>query len=183
MSTTTKSESGSTRTRLLEATRVVLAQFGPRKLSLTDIAALAGVSRPTLYRHFGSRQELLVALADYEKDRFQAEMATALDGLTGSRRLDRAMCFIADFQRDYSMQGLVAVEPAFMLEQLEQAVGSMTPPLVSLFHELPPGTANESMEPEDLADLVIRIALSHFLIKGSDAQLLRELRHVVLRSG
>ncbi len=180
---TTRSGSGSTRTRLLDATSVVLAQYGPRKLSLTDIASLAGVSRPTLYRHFGSRQELLLALAEYEKDRFQSEMAAALDGFSDSQRLDRALCFIAEFQRDYSMQGLVAIEPAFMLEQLEQAVQSMTPPLVSLFAELPPGTANESMDSVDLADLVIRIALSHFLIKGDDAQLLRELRHVAFRSG
>ena len=46
--TTRVADPSDTRTRLLDATGLGLAQYGPRKLSLTDIAALAGVSRPTL---------------------------------------------------------------------------------------------------------------------------------------
>ncbi len=52
---TTVTAPDSTRTRLLDAANVVLAHYGPRKLSLTDVATHAGVSRPTLYRHFASK--------------------------------------------------------------------------------------------------------------------------------
>ncbi len=175
---TTASGPNATRTRLLDATGLVLAQYGRRKLSLTDIATLAGVSRPTLYRHFASKRELLLALADHEKERFESELAGALEGLAGSARLDRALCFIIDFQHEYPIRGLVAVEPAFMLDQLERALHSMAPTLALLFEERSsPGEAG-AVGPSDLADLVVRTALSHFLIKGDDAQLLRELRHV-----
>ena len=165
----------STRLRILDATGVVLARRGPRKLSLTDIAAEAGVSRPTLYKYFSSKDELLLALSDHEKARFTRGMATALDGLAGAARLDRALQFMVEFQHDYPMRELVAIEPGFMIGQLEGSLPPMRASLVPLFAELDPqGAAG----PADLADLVVRAALCHFLIPGDDAQLLRELRHV-----
>lgn len=163
-----------TRTRLLEATSVTLAQFGPRKLNLSDIAARAGVSRPTLYRYFSSKEELLNELAVHEKERFRAEMADALHGLEGDARMDRALRFVVDFQRDYPMRGLVAVEPLFMLDQLEVALGTMTKPLIPVFESL----GRKKKEATALADLVVRVALSHFLIQGDDDLLLAQLRHV-----
>ena len=51
----------STRKRILAATFVVLSRSGHRKLQLSEVAAEAGVSRPTLYRYFGSKQGLLDA--------------------------------------------------------------------------------------------------------------------------
>lgn len=163
------------RRRLLEATSVTLARFGPRKLNLTDIASRAGVSRPTLYRYFSSKEELLEELAAYEKQRFLDELSDALRGLDGPARLDRALRFVVDFQRDYPMRGLVEIEPLFMLDQLEVALQTMTTPLIPLFK-----TAGETSAASAaaLADLVVRIALSHFLIRGDDDQLLDQLRHV-----
>jgi len=163
-----------TRTRLLDATSAALARYGPRKLSLTDIATIAGVSRPTVYRHFASKDDLLLALSAHEKQRFGAEMAAAIDGLTGTPRLDRALRFIVEFQHDYAMRGLVVIEPAFMLEQLERALRTMASALIPLFET----ATDDDVTAADLADLVVRVALSHFLIRGDDAQLLRELRHV-----
>jgi AcrR family transcriptional regulator len=173
----------STRTRLLDATSVAMAQFGPRKVTLSDIAALAGVSRPTLYRHFTSKEELLVALATHEKERFERALAEVLAGLTGAARLDRALQFVAEFQHEYPMQGLVLVEPAFMLDQLERALRTMASTLLPLFEELSTPTTRGQATPADKADLVVRVALSHFLIRGDEAQLLRELRHVANPGG
>ncbi len=167
----------STRTRLLEATKAAVAHSGPRKVSLSDVASLAGVSRPTLYRYFASKDELLVALATYEKERFETLLAKALDGLTGAARLDRGMRFIIEFQRDYPTRGLVVVEPAFVLDQLGRTLRTMAASLAPLFQEVGPADGAGVATPADKADLVVRIALSHFLIQGDDDQLLRELRH------
>ncbi len=181
---TTATGPGSTRMRLLEATGVALARYGPRKLSLTDIASLAGVSRPTLYRYFPSREALLEALAEHEKERFRSGLSDALDGRSGPARLDRALVYIVEFQNRYPMRNLVATEPGFMLDQLERALRSMAPALVPLFEEQWAAAEPGAAGPADLADLVVRTALSHFLMEGGDdAQLLRELRHVVHRSG
>ncbi len=167
----------SVRNRLLDATSVVLARHGPRKLSLSDIASVAGVSRPTLYRHFSSKDELLRSLATHEKQRYATELARAIDGLEGEERLDRALQFVVEFQNDYPMRGLVIIEPAFMIDQFERSLRTMSIALSPLLEEHSPAVRSGQIEPPDLADLIVRTALSHFLLRGDDAQLLRELRY------
>ena len=60
-------EDTSTRQRLLVATAEVLARKGMTKLSLSEVALQAGVSRPTLYRWFASKEELLDAFGGWER--------------------------------------------------------------------------------------------------------------------
>jgi AcrR family transcriptional regulator len=179
MVTTASAAADSVRMRLLNATSVVLAQHGPRKLSLSDIATVAGVSRPTLYRHFSSKEDLLAALATHEKQRYATELARAISGVPPGERLDRALQFVVEFQHDHPMRGLVIIEPAFMIDQFEVSLRTMSTALIPLLEELSPAVRSGRIEPADLADLVVRTALSHFLIRGDDAQLRRELRHVV----
>ena len=57
----------STQQRIPAATAEVLSRNGKRKLSLSDVATQAGVSRPTLYRWFASKEELLSAFSRYER--------------------------------------------------------------------------------------------------------------------
>jgi len=169
-----------TRTRLLDAARVALGRQGPRKVSLSAIATEAGVSRPTLYKYFASKEALLLALSAHEQQRFRAGLAVALDGLTGPARLDRALRYMVEFQRDYPMRELVLIEPDFMLDQLAHTLRTMRSSLVPLFEEADPRAdpRDGGAGPNDRADLAIRTAMSHFLIPGDDAQLVRELRHV-----
>lgn len=167
-----------TRARLLDATALALAQHGPRKVSLTDIAEIAGVSRPTVYRYFASKDELLVALAAHEKERFNSNFRAAVQGLSGSARLGRALRFIVEFQRDDLTRRLVEIEPRFMLAQFEEALTTMAASLVPLFEQIAPADRSTSAKPADLADLVVRTALSHHLLPGRRGQLLRELRHI-----
>ncbi len=79
----------STRRRILDATSVVLARSGYRNLQLSDVAAEAKVSRPTLYRYFGAKAGLLEALALYEQDNFDAGIAAAIAGFRAGDRLER----------------------------------------------------------------------------------------------
>jgi AcrR family transcriptional regulator len=166
----------SLRARILEATGDLLARRGPRKLSYIAVAAAAGISRPTLYKYFPTKDDLLLAYAAHEKRRFITGMAAVLDGLTGSTRLDRALRFVVEFQRDHPMRGLVATEPTFVLQQLEQDLETMRDPLIPLFEDgaARAGTATAT----DLAELVVRTAASYFLIPGDDTQLLRALRQI-----
>ena len=102
----------STRRRILAATFVVLARDGRRKLQLSDVAAEAKVSRPTLYRHFGSKDGLLEAFGLYEQDNFDAGITAAIAGLSGADRLDAALRFIVDFQSTYSLGSLTEMTPS-----------------------------------------------------------------------
>ncbi len=64
-----------TRQRLLAATRAVLEEEGFEALTMEKIAARAGVTRKTVYLHFGSRGALIAELFGY---------VAAAEGLEGS---------------------------------------------------------------------------------------------------
>jgi AcrR family transcriptional regulator len=50
-----------TREVILEAARALLARDGPEGLSVSAVAALAGVNRGTAYQHFETREKLVTA--------------------------------------------------------------------------------------------------------------------------
>ena len=51
------------RQHLLSVAQDCIERHGFSKVTLSDVAAAAGVTRPTVYRHFGSAEELLNAAA------------------------------------------------------------------------------------------------------------------------
>ena len=75
------------------------------------MAATAGVSRPTLYRWFPSKEALLEAFGVYEQQKYDAGIAAAVAGLEGEARLDAILRFIVEFQHTYSLRRIVDVEP------------------------------------------------------------------------
>lgn len=52
-----------TRRRILDAARESITESGFHPVSVEEVASRAGASRPTVYRHFGSKAELLEAVA------------------------------------------------------------------------------------------------------------------------
>jgi AcrR family transcriptional regulator len=158
-----------TRERLLEATLEVLARSGPRKLSLSDVATTARVSRPTLYRWFPSKKALLEAFGRYEQRKYDDGIADAVAGLEGEARLETVLRFIVKFQHSYSLRRLVDVEPEHVVHQMTRVLPIMRDRLLPHF----PGP-----EGFTVASIVTRIALSHALIPDDDPELFHaELRH------
>lgn len=159
----------STRRRILSATFVVLARSGRKNLMLSEVAAEAGVSRPTLYRYFPSKDALLEAFGLYEQDNFDAGIANAVAGLRGHERLDAALQFIVDFQSAYSLGSLVDVEPEYVLSQLRRVM----PLLHERIARIIPGDHADTA-----AATVVRVAVCHYLIGDDDrARFLAELRY------
>jgi AcrR family transcriptional regulator len=161
----------STRQRILAATAEVLGRSGTTKLSLSEVAAQAGVSRPTLYRWFASKQELLSAFSRYERHSFESGLAKATAGLKGVERLDAALRFIVEWQYSYSGVRMVDVEPEHVIGQVSRVIPEMREGLQRLL----PGP-NAAVK----AATVIRIAISHYIVRSDDAdQFLAQLRHAV----
>jgi AcrR family transcriptional regulator len=157
------------RRRILAATFVVLARDGRRNLQLSEVAAEARVSRPTLYKYFGSKEGLLEAFGHYEEDNFNAGIATAIAGLRGSDRLDAALRFVVQYQSTYSLNTLVDTEPGHVLSQLRRVL----PVMKDQIRRLIPGD-----DADVAASAVVRIAVCHYVIgDGDDARFLTELRH------
>ncbi|HTQ18658.1 helix-turn-helix domain-containing protein [Mycobacterium sp.] len=159
----------STRRRILAATFVVLARDGRRRLQLSDVAAEAKVSRPTVYRYFGSKEGLLEAFGLYEQDNFDAGMAGAMAGLSGADRLDAALRFIVDFQSTYSLGSLADTEPDHVVHQMKRVLPIMQERVARVI-----GTDSGDLA----AGAVVRIAVCHYMIGGSSPdRFLAELRH------
>jgi len=159
----------STRRRILAATFVVLARSGRKRLQLSEVAAEANVSRPTLYRYFPSKDALLEAFGLYEQDNFEAGISSAMAGLSGQERLDAALQFVVAFQRNYSLGFLVDIEPEHVLAQMQRVM----PILYGRIARLISGENAELA-----AATVVRVAVCHYLVGGDDReQFLAELRY------
>jgi AcrR family transcriptional regulator len=68
---------GDLRQALLQAARQTLEQNGPSSLSLRELARRVGVSHAAPYRHFTSREELLIALATDGFDELTSRLRAA----------------------------------------------------------------------------------------------------------
>src|SRR5690606_14408076 len=164
-------EEASTRHRILEATAEVLSRAGKRKLSLSEVALQAGVSRPTLYRWFASKEDLLDAFGAYERQLFDTGISKATAGLRGNEKLDAALRFIVEYQHSYSGVRLVDIEPEVVIAQLSQVI----PVMRARLQRLLPG-ANGAAK----AATAIRVAVSHYIVRSDDDdQFLAQLRHAV----
>jgi AcrR family transcriptional regulator len=161
----------STQRRLLAATAEVLARSGQTRLSLSEVALQAGVSRPTLYRWFASKEELLAAFSRYEREMFDYGISTATSGLTGIERLDAALRFIVEYQQSYSGVRLIDVEPDVVIAQIAHVIPIMRARLQKLL----PGS-NGGVK----AATATRVAVSHYIVRSDDGeQFLAQLRHAV----
>src|ERR1700712_530218 len=159
----------STRRRLLAATTEVLARSGQTKLSLSEVAIQAGVSRPTLYRWFASKEELLQAFGIYEREMFDSGISKATAVLRGNEKLDAALQFIVSYQQSYSGVRLIDIEPEVVIAQLAVVI----PVMRTRLERLLAGT-NRQVK----AATVIRVAISHYIVRSDDGdQCLAQLRH------
>lgn len=60
-----KSQADQTRDRIVAAAREVIGRKGKRGATTREIADLAGVNEATLFRHFGNKESLIIAVAKY----------------------------------------------------------------------------------------------------------------------
>jgi AcrR family transcriptional regulator len=161
----------STRTRILAATAEVLGSSGQTKLSLSEVALQAGVSRPTLYRWFASKDELLGAFGRYERDMFDSGISKATAGLRGNEKLDAALQFIVKYQQSYSGVRLVDIEPEVVIAQLARIIPLMRSRLDKLM-----SGPNSAVK----AATAVRVAIAHYIVRSDDGdQFLAQLRHAV----
>lgn len=86
------------RKTLLDAAVVLIGEVGPRGFTLREVARRAGVSHNAPYRHFASKDELLVAVAEEGFDRLTAVMQkTLVRGKSPRERLQLCGCGYVDF--------------------------------------------------------------------------------------
>ena len=177
-SRTSGSAHGDLADRILDAAQRLVFRTGARKMSLSDVATLAGVSRPTIYRYFASKEDLIDALGKRERRRFNAAMDQAMSGVVGVARLEAAVDVIATFVEAQPPGRLLDLEPRFAHDQMAQALPMLADGLmVILGHCAREGALATAVDPRDLAGAIARTALSYYIFPDADrAAARREIR-------
>ncbi len=141
------------------------------KLSLSEVASQAGVSRPTLYRWFASKEELLDAFGAWERRQFDDGVSKATAGLRGNERLDAALRFIVEYQQSYSGVRMIDIEPGHVIGQITNVIPVMRERLERLIAGPRAAVA---------AATAVRVAVAHYIVRSDDEdQFLDQLRHAV----
>jgi AcrR family transcriptional regulator len=169
-----KSERRDLTERILDAARQLVVQQGARRLSLTEVATLAGVSRPTVYRYFVSKEELLDALGKLEYRRFNSAMEQAVSRVSGRERIEAAIDVVAAFLQDQPSRSLVDLEPGFVNDQMAHVLPMVTDALAAvLTQSADEDGAIHPASARDLAGTIARTALSHYIFPDVDATVAR----------
>jgi AcrR family transcriptional regulator len=172
------SDHGDLADRILDAAQRLVFRTGARKLSLSDVANLAGVSRPTIYRYFVSKEDLIDALGKRERRRFNTAMDKAMSGVVGVARLEAAVDVVATFVEAQPPGRLLDLEPAFAHDQMANALPMLAEGLTAVVQRCAREDAfAAAVNPRDLSGAIARTALSHYIFPDVDrAAARREIR-------
>lgn len=96
------------RESLLSAAREVFVESGYHEAAMDDIAARAGVTKPVLYQHFGSKRDLYLAVLDSGAEQFLESMGRALTSTDDNRNrvtatIDAYLKFISHDDEAYRL--------------------------------------------------------------------------------
>jgi len=96
------------RSNIMMAGLEIFSEKGFHATAMDDIAERAGISKPILYQHFASKQDLYLGVMDERVDVLVAQVSNAIDSTTGNQaRLEAAIaCYfrlVDDADRGYRL--------------------------------------------------------------------------------
>jgi AcrR family transcriptional regulator len=91
------------RAQLLDVARKAFSKRGFHGVSMESVAKEAGVTKPILYDHFASKQDLYLALIDADAASLEERVRTAITAHTGNReRIRRSFQAYFDFVDEHT---------------------------------------------------------------------------------
>ncbi|HMS87372.1 MAG TPA: TetR/AcrR family transcriptional regulator [Acidimicrobiales bacterium] len=153
-----------TRDRILQAGVEAAAIHGIARLTVGDVAKRAGVSRPTLYKHFRSKEDLVAAAVAREADRM-VEAVVVRDLPTDPRRaLESGILAVLRVTREHPLlDRIIRTEPETLLPLILEDGGAVSLRVRSTIEAI----LVERFEPIDpvvlrrYADLITRLVISY----------------------
>ncbi len=164
-----RSDYGDLADRILDAAGQLLLSVGARKFSLSDVATLAGVSRPTIYRYFVSKEDLIDSLGARIRRRFDTAMERAMNGITGLARWEAAVDVVVMFMEDQPPGRQLDLDPGFAHGQMARALPMIVEKLTDVLQQcVREGGFDSALSTRGLAGAVARVALSHYMFPDTD---------------
>ncbi|MBW3561870.1 MAG: TetR family transcriptional regulator [Actinobacteria bacterium] len=127
-----------TRERILDATIEAISMHGLSRLGVEDVASAAGVSRQTVYRYFGSRDELIRAAIVGEERQLMQRIAAAAQRHTDLRpSVEAAILEALVAAREHPLlDRLLATEPEALLPALLHGSGPVLTAALPVLEDL-----------------------------------------------
>ncbi len=159
--------------RILDAALALVAASGVRHLTIDDVAAGAGVGRMTVYRRFGSRQQLIDNLAVRECRRCLKEISGALHPKAPleERAADLFTATLRVIREHPMLSRLARFEPEALLRELNRdgsAVFRLVRDfLVAQIRQAQRAGELSTIDAEALAEIAVRLGASFVLMPDS----------------
>lgn len=167
------------REKVLDEARALAASNGWDRVSLSEAAARAEVSRPAVYKEFGSRGGLGEALVRRETTRFLLGIAEALGapGRPTAEAIEDAVAFaLSEAEGNPLIQGVVLAARRgsdgllpFLTARPEPVFGDAEQLISAWLAERFPGHPPELLD--QATDLVVRMTISHIVLPGPEPEL------------
>ncbi|BBY62693.1 TetR family transcriptional regulator [Mycolicibacterium helvum] len=183
--TTTESR---TDTAILNAAAAVIGDYGERNLTIGQVAERAGCARMTVFRRFGSREQLLLATYSRELRRVIDSATQAVQ--TATTTVDCAEIMVAEFidnaLRHPIFIRLIRVEPGTVLALSRGISGFSAQELgATLFaHVLSDDRLDDPLPIRDatfIGDLLMRLVFSLSLVPAPEIEQSGESRRTYIR--
>jgi len=165
-----------TRESILEAAQNLFGERGFSKTTLEDVAQVAGVSRPLVYRYFGDKRELFaLVVARVLKEWngvLRVEAAHATPGTAHTLRLVLRACL--DFARTRSvLRGLLLRDARLVRAEIGPVLDEGRAMLPALLREVlalgvERGDVRSDLDLDDMAHVVAEVFVSYTLLVLSD---------------
>jgi len=154
-------------------------------LTVEDVAEAAGITRMTVYRHVGTRQELLMALVVEATDRFAEHLAAIFDsGAPFADRLVDAFVFVITSARsapDQQAMALAIADPSAGWGTIDPD-GQIMGEVLDFLHPRLVAGAEEAQfrsSVDDTLAWLLRQAQLYVLVPGADRDDVEALRREV----
>ncbi|WP_189816603.1 TetR/AcrR family transcriptional regulator [Streptomyces olivaceoviridis] len=164
-----RADAARNRARLLEAAARLIAEHGVAGVTMEAVAAAANVGKGTVFRRFGDRTGLLMALLDHSARQLQADFLSGPPPLgPGSPPLERLRAFgVAVLYRTAEQLDLqLAAQPEPTRRLLHPAAGSLRMHVTMLLRQIVPKADCDLLAHTLLASL--DPALIHHLTRQCD---------------
>lgn len=156
-----------TRDRIVDAGREAIRRFGLRRVSMADVAELAGVSRGSVYRYFPDRNTLVAAVLRRVAQAFvESSAASVRRRRTLASQVAEAAVFIREHMRDESLTiPSMRDDDALLATLLAAHVDGLVAEWVEFWQPLLAGAAargevRQGLDHREAAEWIVRMMLS-----------------------
>lgn len=165
-------ETPSVRDRLLDATIEAASIHGLSRLSVGDVAARAGLSRQTLYKHFPNKDALVAEAVLREAQAMVVQIVAAAESLDDPQAsLEAAILLTLRLTREHPLlDRLVRTEPEALLPLLIGDGGVVAVAVRSVVEQII-GERLPDLDPVEIrrvADLLSRVLISYAVSAPDD---------------